>query len=203
MPNPFSVFARVLLLSAAANLFLCLSVWSQPPVINAKVVGVVDGDTIVIEDRKRRKYQVRLKNIDAPELAQNFGQQAKGHLSALVMGAWVRIVSNHYDKEGNLVGRVLRKRQDVALEMVIGGLAWHFFGFAHGQSIAERRFYEAAEQNARRSKFNIWSDSNPVAPWVFRRQAGASPSRKALGGEQAIHRSFRQFINDVVHQKGW
>jgi micrococcal nuclease len=176
MPSPFSAVAGVPLLWAAV-LFLCISAPAQPPVINAKVVGVVDGDTIVIEDRKRRKYRLRLKNIDAPELAQNYGPRAKEHLSAILMGAGVRIVSNHYDKEGNLVGQVLRKRQDVALEMVLGGLAWHLTGFAHGQSAEEQRFYQAAEQNAKRLRFNIWSDPKAVPPWEFRTRAGSSAFR--------------------------
>ena len=172
MSRRIFALTKVLLLSTAAGLFFSLSVRSQPAAINAKVVGIVDGDTIVIEDYKRRKYRVRLKNIDAPELSQSFGQRAKEHLSELLLGGWVRIVGNHYDKEGNLVGKVLKKRQDVALELVIGGLAWHLTGFAHSQSTADRQFYEAAQQNARRARFHIWSEPDPVPPWEFRKRIG-------------------------------
>ena len=51
------------------------------------VERVVDGDTIVLDD----KTSVRLLLIDAPELDQCFGPEAKEALQKLVLGQTVRL----------------------------------------------------------------------------------------------------------------
>src|SRR5437016_14437092 len=66
---------------------------AKPPVEPAgKVVAVHDGDTItVLVDKQQVK--VRLAAIDAPELGQDFGRNAKLALSAEVFGKAVRVES--------------------------------------------------------------------------------------------------------------
>ena len=43
----------------------------------AKVIGVTDGDTIVILTSDRKQVKIRLEGIDCPESNQDFGNRAK------------------------------------------------------------------------------------------------------------------------------
>lgn len=51
--------------------------------LSGKVVGVHDGDTLTLLVAGNRPVKVRLAGMDAPELNQPYGQQAKQALSAL------------------------------------------------------------------------------------------------------------------------
>jgi endonuclease YncB( thermonuclease family) len=52
----------------------------------ATVVGITEGDTIVVEDSAGMQESVRLFGIDAPEYDQPFGAQSTQHLASLVSG---------------------------------------------------------------------------------------------------------------------
>jgi endonuclease YncB( thermonuclease family) len=138
-------------------MFTALPAFGQPEVINAKVVSVETGDTIVIRDFRNREHKLRLKGIAAPD--GEVAERSRNYLSTLVSGKYVRIVRTKYDREGLLVGKATFRGRDISLEMVIAGMARHFTGYAHDQPEEERQFYKAAESNARKSGFNIWASS--------------------------------------------
>jgi len=71
-----------------------------------KVVGVSDGDSIVVLDAQKRQNRIRLAGIDAPELKQPFGQASKRSLSELVFGKQVRVQWDKKDQYGRIVGQV-------------------------------------------------------------------------------------------------
>lgn len=54
--------------------------------IEAKVVGVSDGDTITVLTKDNREIKVRLYGVDAPESGQAYGTRAKQFTSAAVFG---------------------------------------------------------------------------------------------------------------------
>lgn len=65
--------------------WLLLAVMEMPAVadtLTGRVVGVHDGDTLTLLV-SHQQVKVRLVGIDAPELAQPYGQKAKQALSAL------------------------------------------------------------------------------------------------------------------------
>ena len=43
--------------------------------ITGRVVGIADGDTVTVLDAAKVQYQIRLSGIDAPEMAQAFGNR--------------------------------------------------------------------------------------------------------------------------------
>lgn len=53
-------------------------------VVEGKVVGVSDGDTITVLDDGKTEHKIRFAGIDAPEKGQAFGERSKQSLSALV-----------------------------------------------------------------------------------------------------------------------
>jgi micrococcal nuclease len=44
------------------------------------------------------------------------------------------------------------------------GLAWHYKQYNKDEELAK------LEQQAQQNKIGLWSQSNPVAPWDFRRK---------------------------------
>ena len=89
-----------ILFAGLALVFSCSAFADFP----GKVVAVADGDTITVL-RDQEQVKVRLTEIDAPEKAQAFGNQAKQALSALVFGKEVRVVDHGTDRYRRTLGR--------------------------------------------------------------------------------------------------
>ena len=134
----------------ALLLLLPALAWStaSPNVLEAKVVGVMDGDTVKVLDANNVEYKIRLAGIDAPEHDQPFGQRSKQSLSRAVMGKNGAdrvgqagpLRPSHRQGLGGPVGTALRtgpscpKTLDVNLAQLTVGLAWHYKEYAKEQS---------------------------------------------------------------------
>ncbi|WP_299823987.1 thermonuclease family protein [uncultured Pontibacter sp.] len=135
-----------------------------------KVVGVKDGDTIVLL-RNGEEVTVRLYGVDTPEKNQAYGQRAKQYTSDLVFGKQVRLIVNNKDRYGRTVGTViLPDGKSLNEELVKNGFAWHYKAYSKDASLAN------AEADARRFKRGLWADANPVAPWDFRKNKSGNTS---------------------------
>ena len=137
----------------------------------AKVVGVADGDTIVVLDSSKTQHKVRLAGIDAPERAQVFGNRSKQSLSDLVYMKDVTIETNKIDRYGREIGKVIHNGDDVCLEQVNRGMAWWYRDYRYEQSPEDRVLYEAVEDAAKAARVGLWHDKEPVAPWEWRKRA--------------------------------
>jgi endonuclease YncB( thermonuclease family) len=98
-----------------------------------------------------RAVKIRLEGVDCPELGQDFGTKAKQFTSALVFGKHVVVREYNLDRCGRMVARVFVGGQDVSLDLVRAGLAWHYKKFSSDHVLAE------AEVEARRAKVGLWS----------------------------------------------
>jgi endonuclease YncB( thermonuclease family) len=135
--------------------------WAQ--VYSGKVVKVSDGDTLtVLVDRKQVK--VRLLEIDAPELHQAFGQRSKQSLAEMCAGHDAIVRSTGRDKYGRVLGRVDCAGMDANAEQVRRGMAW-----VYDRYVTDRGLY-ALQNEARATQAGLWTDKEPTAPWVYRRQ---------------------------------
>ncbi|MFH1871092.1 MAG: thermonuclease family protein [Pseudomonadota bacterium] len=137
---------------------------------DARVVGVTDGDTLTVLDAGHRQWKIRLAGIDAPEKRQAFGQQSKQALADRVFDRHVVIDAGKTDRYGRTVGKVIAAGEDVNLELVRKGLAWHYKKYEREQSAPDRLHYARAEQDARRNQRGLWQQPEPVAPWDYRLQ---------------------------------
>ncbi len=70
----------------------------QAETLTGKVVGVHDGDVLTLLGAGNQPVKVRLAGMDAPELKQPYGQQAKQALSALAFRKEARAESPEPDK---------------------------------------------------------------------------------------------------------
>jgi len=73
------------------------------------------------------------------------------------------------DRYGRAVCRVIVDGVDVGLEQIRRGYAWHYVKYAHEQRAADRASYSRAESEARSASAGLWSFSDPIPPWDYRR----------------------------------
>ena len=132
-------------------------------------MGVSDGDTVTVLDTEDVQHKIRLAGIDAPEKSQPFGQRSKESLSELVFSKAVTVETGKNDRYGREVGKVLVGCVDANLAQVRKGFAWHYRAYAREQTVNDRRLYVDAEIVAKDARMGLWRDSDPVAPWVFRK----------------------------------
>ena len=114
-------------------------------------------------------YTIRLAGIDAPEHDQAFGAQSTQHLSDLISGKTVSLDCENERSYGRLICKIiLPNGEDVCLDQVKAGMAWHYKQYEDEQSPTERQAYAAAECTAMKSKIGLWSEPHPVQPQDFR-----------------------------------
>tara|TARA_Y100000310_G_C20567196_1_gene756112 strand:+ start:98 stop:553 length:456 start_codon:yes stop_codon:yes gene_type:complete len=96
----------------------------------AKIKKVIDGDTVQIEWAERDfPFRMRLRDIDAPELNNKGGHEAKSHLQNLVEGKEVEILidpKNRVEKWGRLLGDIMIRGIQISEEMTRFGHAVPF-----------------------------------------------------------------------------
>jgi endonuclease YncB( thermonuclease family) len=141
-----------------------------PIIFEGRVVGVQDGDTITVLDSSKANHRIRLLGIDAPETGQPFGNRSGENLSEAIFNRVVTIEWSKHDRYGRIVGKVVLEGQDICLEQIKKGMAWHYKYYQDDQTREDRQLYAAAEIAARATHVGLWIDPNPIPPWDFRRQ---------------------------------
>lgn len=132
------------------------------------VVRVSDGDTIKVRDRCGNLRTVRMLGIDAPEKKQTHGLESKSALTTMVSGKRVKIITSKRDKYGRDLGKVIYAKQDINLEQIKSGNAWHYKAYQGGQSEKDRIAYSEAENAARANLAGLWGGDEKMPPWEFR-----------------------------------
>ena len=170
---PMTDWLRYLLL-----ICVTLAVSTVDADINGKVVAVTDGDTIKVLDDNRVQHKIRLTGIDAPEKAQPFGNASRKHLASMVAGKEVRVETTKKDRYGRVLGKVWVQPRDCPgcgktlnanHAQILSGMAWWYRDYAKDQSPEDRARYKSAVDKARKRKLGLWSEANPIPPWVWRR----------------------------------
>ena len=157
-----------LLLKCIVLMLLVIEVNAE--VLNGTVVGISDGDTITVLDKLSKEHKVRLMGIDAPEKSQAFGREAKQTLSNYIYKKKVSVEYKKLDKYKRIVGKVTLDGQDICLQMIREGMAWHFVQYEIEQSKTDRELYREAEAKAREVNLGLWVEKQAVSPWIFRQK---------------------------------
>ena len=162
------------LLFAAALVTIAIAPLASETLVG-RVVGIADGDTIDVL-YEGNEITIRLHGVDTPENKQPFGTLAKKFTTSVVFGQRVRVEAVEVDRYGRMVGTVYRMEDGVELNaaLVAAGYAWWYRYYAPNDTRLQR-----LEEQARRTERGLWSRSDPVAPWNWRRgerTAEAQPS---------------------------
>ncbi len=146
-----------------------LSLWlaaTSGPTLTGKVVAVHDGDTFTLQSGSSL-YKVRLAEVDAPEMGQVFGQQARRFTEELALGRRVRVNISLIDKYDRRVGTVIIEDGRVLNEeLVHAGLAWYY-----RVSPVRNPRLQRLEQGAFQNRLGLWVEKDPIPPWEFRRES--------------------------------
>lgn len=143
---------------------------AQTPAVNAtrylaRVSEVVDGDTLHLQPMGgRQTVKVRLLGVDAPEICQAFGHEAKDALARRLSNVMVTVESNRQDDYGRVLARLYLNGEDMGGWMVKQGLAW---SYGKGRSKGP---YRLDEQEARSARRGVFSQADPIKPSQFRRK---------------------------------
>jgi endonuclease YncB( thermonuclease family) len=141
-------------------------------VVEGRVVGISDGDTITVLDSVNKQRKVRIDGIDAPEKGQAFGERSRQSLAQMAHGKDVRLECHKVDRFGREVCKVwvqpadcprCGKTLDVGLAQISVGLAWWFRRYADEQSAEDRGRYGSEEDEARLRKRGPRRDTKPNA----------------------------------------
>lgn len=151
---------------------IALPAWADT--LRGVVIVVIDGDTVLFKPdhygaRSRAFLKLRLADIDAPEKDQVGGEAATRALASLVLKQVVEVEIVATDVYGRAIAHLQRGTTQVNPEMVRLGHAW-----VTTRGRTPPALDEALDQ-AHRAKRGIWSEPDPVPPWVWRRGQHVSP----------------------------
>ena len=129
------------------------------------VTRVVDGDTLWLKTGTGTKpFSVRVGGIDAPEICQQGGVQARDALARRVLGQNVVVTSNARDDFGRTVGKIHLNGEDMSRWMVANGHAWVYS--YQGRKAA----YSDELAQAKAGRKGLFAEASPLEPRLFRKQ---------------------------------
>lgn len=134
------------------------------------VVAVTDGDTLTLRMPDGKPVTVRLRDIDAPEICQPWGPEAKAALSALALNKLAILTPVARDSFGRVVGRITVEELDIGRRLVEDGHAWSTrTRYDRGPLVKQERMAKALGRGLHPQV------PRAVPPWDWRRNNGPCP----------------------------
>ncbi len=151
-----------LMTKATCRLLACL-ILALPALAEVVTVeSVQSGDSVRLNNGER----VRLFGLDAPELAQPYGKEAREWLARRVEGLRVTLETHGRDTFGRQYVVLVLNHRKINQELVAAGYAWWDRQNFPGEVDLER-----LQREAQQEKRGLWADPSPVPPWDFRKPA--------------------------------
>lgn len=136
--------------------------------LEGKVVGVIDGKTIVIEvPVTKNRFTAELEYIEIPEPEQALSQIVKDHLQKLLLDKDVEFVARIME-ERKLIGKVYLGDVDMGQQLLRDGAAWYAVLDKNKHDSAESENYQLIEAQAKLEKRGVWGIANLKPAWEFR-----------------------------------
>ena len=96
----------------------------------AKVVKVIDGDTIKVETEFRDfVFPIRFLNTNSPEMNEDGGKESQQWMKRRLLGETIEVMVdrvNRVDKYGRLLGKIFFEGMDIGDESIRMGMATPF-----------------------------------------------------------------------------
>lgn len=158
----FSLFAYAVTAQSQATSFL-----------TGRVVRITDGDTLWVEVADQFDWiHIRFYGVDAPESAwpdmwpaQPFSAEAKKFIIEQVAGKQVTVRLKNDETYNRAVGEVFIGGKSMSHALLQRGLAWWNRKYEPYDTVLRR-----LQEEAQAAKIGLWSQENPVPPWVHRRR---------------------------------
>jgi endonuclease YncB( thermonuclease family) len=125
---------------------------------------VIDGDTYHINSNGE-KIKIRMEGIDAPEKGMPYYKESKEFLKRLCLGKKIKLIQSSKDSYGRIIAKTyLDDDTELGQEMLKNGMAWHFKKYSQDTLLSR------LEIEAQNNHLGLWKDSNPIAPWDYRKK---------------------------------
>ncbi len=113
--------------------------------VRGKVVRVVDGDTIwLVREGETKPMKLRIEGIDAPEICQPFGPEAKRALAGRILDRDVTAKLRAVDDWGRHIGHVYDGDTNIGQRLVRDGMAWSIrYRWDRGPYVADERMAQS------------------------------------------------------------
>jgi micrococcal nuclease len=145
-------------------LLFLICAFANAQTYTGKVIGVKDGDTVVVLDAENTQTTLRLAEVDCPEKAQAFGTRAKQFTSDAVYLKQVKYEVTDTDRYGRSIAKIYYDdNKYLSAEIIKNGFGWQYKQYSTSKLLAR------LEQEARQNKRGLWVDPNPVYPSDFRK----------------------------------
>ena len=134
-------------------------------VLFGPLVRVIDGDTLVVKIQGA-EVEFRLSGIDAPEIDQPFGVQARDGLAAIIGTEQCVLVPLDHGSYGRLVAYLWIGDVNVNEELMRRGMGWF------DSEYAVEPFLYQLENEARDEQRGLWAlpKEKRVPPWEWRKE---------------------------------
>ncbi|WP_228446714.1 thermonuclease family protein [Chryseobacterium sp. 3008163] len=143
-------------------LILPVFVFSQH---TAKVIGIKDGDTVVILDSLKNQVTLRLADVDCPENNQPFGKNAKQFTSDQIFGKTVKYYITTTDRYNRSISKIYYDNGKYLSEEIIkNGLGWWYYKYSKDKNLGK------LENQASSKKLGLFQDPNAIPPWIYREE---------------------------------
>lgn len=136
-------------ISLILNFFLIFQNIKYQQQNQVKVIGVIDGDTLVLENKTR----LRLRHIDAPEIEFCGGKEAKEYLENLVKGKKITIAEAISDQKGRMMALVYLNNQLINQLLLEKGLVRY-----HSDQTSKTEVLKKIALAAKNKKLGIYSE---------------------------------------------
>ena len=138
--------------------------------VNGVISRIIDADTVVLKSDQGINYKIRLLGIDAPEINQVYGKEATIYLSNKVLGKNLRVLGENKDRYHRLLGKLILNDNDINLDLVKNGMAWHYKFYKKSQEKKDQLLYSNAEIYAKVNNLGLWAKKMPMPPWQWRKK---------------------------------
>jgi len=137
------------------------------PAVAAELSGIVtevhDGDSLTLVSGQAT-FNIRLNDIDAPELRQERGKDSRFSLIEICGAKQATADLKGKDRYGRTLAVITCAGVNANAEQVRLGWAWVYVRYAPKDS----SLY-GFQQEARRARRGLWADAVALPPWAWRR----------------------------------
>ena len=131
--------------------------------ISGKVIGIKDGDTVVILLEGNIQKTLRVAEVDSPENSQPFGKNAKQFTSDQIFGKQINFIETDTDRYGRTIAKIYYDNKYLSAEIIKSGFGWWYYHYSNDKNL------EMLEDEASKNKIGLWSDPNSIPPWEWRK----------------------------------
>ncbi|QOW10284.1 nuclease [Kaistella flava (ex Peng et al. 2021)] len=131
--------------------------------ITGKIIGIKDGDTVVVLLDGNIQKTLRLAEVDCPENTQPFGKNAKQFTSDQIFGREVKFIETDTDRYGRTIAKIYYSDKYLSAEIIKAGFGWWYYHYSNDKNLG------VLQQQAKDKKIGLWHDEDAIAPWDYRK----------------------------------